>query len=67
MDTTTLKQNFEKQLSDLEDQIVKLQEELAKAKEYKFKLQGGLETLELLSKEPEEIPTPEIDDEDLDK
>jgi peptidoglycan hydrolase CwlO-like protein len=61
MDTTQLKQNFENQLSEIDDKITKIEEELSKAKEYKLKLQGGLETLELLSKEPEEIPMPEIE------
>jgi hypothetical protein len=61
MDTTQLKQNFESQLSEIDDKITKIEEELSKAKEYKLKLQGGLETLELLSKEPEEIPMPEIE------
>jgi hypothetical protein len=61
MDTTQLKQNFENQLSEIDGKITKIEEELSKAKEYKLKLQGGLETLELLSKEPEEIPMPEIE------
>jgi hypothetical protein len=61
MDTTQLKENFKTQLAEIEGKIVKIQEELTKAQEYKLKLQGGLETLELLSKEPEEIPTPEIE------
>ena len=49
MDTTELRQNFTSQLSNVEDSIVKLEEDLAKAKEYRFKLQGGLETLDLLN------------------
>jgi hypothetical protein len=61
MDTTQLKQNFENQLNEIDAKILKIEEELSKAKEYKLKLQGGLETLELLSKEPEEIPMPEIE------
>ncbi len=48
-DPTTLKENFTTQLTNVDAQIVKLEEELAKAKEYKLKLQGGLETLELLT------------------
>jgi peptidoglycan hydrolase CwlO-like protein len=65
MDTIKLRENFENQLKDIDAKISKIQEELSKAQEYKLKLQGGLETLELLSKEPEEIPTPEVDVTDL--
>ena len=61
MDTTQLKENFQNQLKEIEVKISQLQEELNKAQEYKLKLQGGLETLELLSKEPEHIPVPEVD------
>ena len=46
MDPTALKKNFEEQIAELE-------ENLQKAKEYKIKLQGGLETLGLLEGEPE--------------
>lgn len=53
MDTETLKKNFEEQLSSAEKQIAELEENLVKAKEYKLKLQGGLETLALLNPEPE--------------
>lgn len=53
MDTVTLKKNFEEQLATTEKQIIDLEESLAKAKEYKLKLQGGLETLTLLEEEPE--------------
>lgn len=51
MDTTTLKENFEKQIADTEKQIRDLEENLTKAREYKIKLQGGLETLGLLEGE----------------
>ena len=51
MDTATLKENFEKQIADTEKQIRDLEENLTKAKEYKIKLQGGLETLGLLEGE----------------
>lgn len=61
MDTTQLRENFQTQLAEIEGKIVKIQEELNKAQEYKLKLQGGLETLDLLSKEPEDIPVPEVD------
>lgn len=65
MDTTKLTENFKNQLNEIDAKIIKIEEELLKAKEYKLKLQGGLETLELLSKEPEEIPAPQVDVEDL--
>jgi hypothetical protein len=53
MNTETLKKNFEEQLATAEKQIAELEENLVKAKEYKLKLQGGLETLALLNP-PEE-------------
>jgi hypothetical protein len=53
MDTSTLKKNFEEQLAATDKQIAELEESLSKAKEYKLKLQGGLETLVLLEEEPE--------------
>jgi uncharacterized coiled-coil protein SlyX len=51
-----LKQNFEDQIKKVNEQITQLESDLDKAKEYKFKLLGGLETLELLNQEesPEE-------------
>jgi hypothetical protein len=61
MDTTQLRENFKNQLEEIDGKITKIQEELTKAQEYKLKLQGGLETLDLLSQEPENIPTPEVD------
>lgn len=54
MDTETLKKNFEDQLATTDKQIADLEESLAKAKEYKLKLQGGLETLALLNPPEEE-------------
>ena len=53
MDPATLKANFEEQIAATEKQIKELEENLVKAKEYKIKLQGGLETLGLLEGEPE--------------
>ena len=53
MDTTTLRKNFEEQLATTDKQIADLEESLTKAKEYKLKLQGGLETLSLLEPEAE--------------
>jgi hypothetical protein len=54
MDTEQLKKNFEEQLAGAEKQIFELEANLEKAKEYKLKLQGGLETLALLSPPAEE-------------
>ena len=53
MDPAQLKANFEEQIATTEKQIKELEENLVKAKEYKIKLQGGLETLGLLEQEPE--------------
>lgn len=57
-DSATLKENFQTQLTNVDGQIAKLEDELAKAKEYRLKLQGGLETLELLDPTPTEEETP---------
>ena len=54
MNSETLKTNFNNQLKETEGQIAKLKGELEKLEEYKLKLQGGLETLELLSSQEEE-------------
>ena len=54
MDTEALKKNFEDQLLQADKQIAELEGNLEKAKEYRLKLQGGLETLGLLEKGPEE-------------
>lgn len=51
MDPATLKSEFEGQLKDAEAKIAAAEEQLTKLKEYKTKLVGGLETLDLLSKE----------------
>ncbi len=59
MDTEQLKANFEEQLTKADQQIAELEANLDKAKEYKLKLQGGLETLQLLEKQAEEAePAP---------
>ncbi len=52
MDPTELKKNFEEQIAKTETQIVELEKNLEKAKEYKTKLLGGLETIGLLTDEP---------------
>ena len=54
MDPAQLKSNFEEQIATTEKQIAELEENLTKAREYKIKLQGGLETLGLLEDKPEE-------------
>lgn len=54
MDTSTLKTNFTEQLDSVEKQIKDLEENLLKAKEYKTKLLGGLETLSLLENQEED-------------
>lgn len=57
MNTEELKRNFEEQLASAEKQIIELQANLEKAKEYKLKLQGGLETLSLLEEKQNEEET----------
>lgn len=58
MNAETLKTNFNNQLKETEGQIAKLKGELEKLEEYKLKLQGGLETLELLSAQEGEEESP---------
>ena len=59
MDTEALKKNFEEQLAAADKQIAELEENLAKAREYRLKLQGGLETLALLESKEE---APEVEE-----
>jgi len=59
MDTEQLRTNFEEQLVSANKQIAELETNLAKAREYKLKLQGGLETLDLLNPPKEEEPAEE--------
>ena len=54
MDPAQLKKNFEEQIATTEKQITELEANLLKAKEYKLKLVGGLETLGLLEGESEQ-------------
>ena len=56
METTKLKSEFEQQVKDANERIAKTEAELARLKEYRTKLQGGLETIALLE---ENIPTEE--------
>jgi hypothetical protein len=54
MNTEELKSNFDEQLATTEKQISELEVNLNKAREYRTKLLGGLETLQLLNGEPVE-------------
>jgi septal ring factor EnvC (AmiA/AmiB activator) len=54
MDPSALRIEFEKQLKDSETKIAQAEEQLAKLKEYRLKLQGGMETLDLLLPKSEE-------------
>ena len=56
MDTEQLRKNFDEQLANTEKQITELKANLAKAEEYKLKLVGGIETLDLLAGPAEEEP-----------
>lgn len=56
MDPAQLKSNFEEQIGKTDAQIVELEKQLEKAKEYKLKLVGGLETLGLLEQETPPAP-----------
>ena len=58
MDPAQLKKNFEEQIATTEKQITELEANLLKAKEYKLKLVGGLETLGLLENDSEQPPAP---------
>ena len=58
MNPVLLKENFTNQIKTVDYQIKQLEADLEKAKEYKLKLLGGLETLELLIKE--ETPNEEL-------
>ena len=62
MDPASLKLEFDKQVKDADAKIVEAEKQLAQLKEYKTKLLGGLETLELLHPKTEEtqdgVPKP---------
>jgi len=62
MNLTETKNNFINQLDETIVKISKYQIELEKLKEYKLKLQGGIEALELLSsqEEPTRLIKPEV-------
>lgn len=56
MAVTDLKANFQNQMKEIDEKILQIQTELKKAEEYKIKLIGGLETLELLEKQESSTP-----------
>ena len=53
MDAPDLKIEFQKQLKDAETKIAEAEKNLKQLNEYKTKLLGGLETIELLSPKSE--------------
>jgi len=55
MDPATLKIEFDKQVKDADAKIVEAEKNLLQLKEYKTKLLGGLETLELLNPKEEAV------------
>ena len=65
MDPASLRLEFEKQVKDADAKIVEAEKNLVQLKEYKTKLLGGLETLELLNPKTEEtqggVPEPSTD------
>jgi hypothetical protein len=52
MEIEALRKNFEDQLTQAEKQIEELEVNLLKAREYRTKLIGGMETLNLLEDKP---------------
>ena len=54
MDAADLKVEFDKQVKDADVKIAEAEKNLTQLKEYKTKLLGGLETLDLLSPKSEE-------------
>ena len=62
MEASDLKLEFQKQVKDADAKIVEAEKNLVQLKEYKTKLLGGLETIELLSPKSEEtqggVPEP---------
>ena len=65
MDAADLKIEFDKQVKDADVKIAEAEKNLAQLREYKTKLLGGLETLELLAPKTEEtqdgVPEPSTD------
>ena len=69
MEAPDLKIEFQKQLKDAEAKIAEAEKNLKSLNEYKIKLLGGLETLELLNPKsegkdgvPEPSTVPPVDD-----
>ena len=60
MDPSSLKIEFEKQIKDADVKITAAEKQLAQLNEYKTKLLGGLETIELLN--PTAPAAPETQD-----
>ena len=58
MEAANLKEEFTKQLADANAKISKAEAELIRLREYRTKLEGGLETIGLLSGE-EPVPVGE--------
>ena len=58
MNKFELKDNFTNQLKEIDEKIEQIQDELRKAKEYKLKLEGGLETIQMLIKEDPVMENP---------
>ena len=54
MDAADLKLEFTKQVKDADEKLAAAEKQLTQLKEYKLKLLGGLETLELLAPKTEE-------------
>ena len=65
MEAADLKLEFQKQVKDADAKIADAEKNLIQLKEYKTKLLGGLETLELLAPKTEEtqdgVPEPSTD------
>ena len=63
MEPAQLREEFTKQLADANEKISKAETELIRLREYRTKLQGGLETLGILTGEvnAEPLPTPETE------
>jgi len=59
MTTSELREKFQSQLNEATLKIIKIEEDLSNVKEYKTKLLGALEALELLSQQVEEIKAEE--------
>tara|TARA_B100001996_G_C18470680_1_gene519838 strand:+ start:89 stop:286 length:198 start_codon:yes stop_codon:yes gene_type:complete len=53
MDPTSLKAEFEKQIKDADTKILAAEKQLKMLQDYKMKIMGGLETLELLNPKTE--------------